>query len=246
MSEVYPRIANMGLRGILIQFGDTLGPGVNHAALAFRAGIEAEGWDGVDETTTALASVFVSFDPLRLPHAELTERLKALLDTQDWYRAAPPNPRRWIIPVALGGDEGPQFAEAAALAGVSEDQARAEIEAADVSVLTFGFAPGQPYMGSLPENWDIPRQTGLTARVPAGALVVAIRQLIIFTAPNPTGWRQIGQTAFECFRPTTPEPFPLRSGDIVRFRVVTPEALSDIRAEDRTGNGGATLQADAT
>ena len=28
------------------------------------------------------------------------------------------------------------------------------------------------------------------------------KQLIIFASPNPTGWRHIGQCAFDCFRPT--------------------------------------------
>ena len=35
----------------------------------------------------------------------------------------------------------------------------------------------------------------LNAEVPAGALVTAVRQLVLFANPSPTGWRQIGMSA---------------------------------------------------
>ena len=117
------------------------------------------------------------------------------------------------------------------------EEARASIAAARVRVLTIGFAPGQPYMGELPKNWNIPRQTGLTAQVPRGALVVAIRQLIIFSGPTPTGWRHIGQTGFHCFRPEADEPFPLTIGDEVTFRRVSPDELDALAVEDPLGGG---------
>ena len=101
-------------------------------------------------------------------------------------------------------------------------------------VLTIGFAPGQPYMGELAPHWDIPRQQGLTKSVPPGALVVAIRQLIIFTNASPTGWRHIGQTAFRTFRPGSDMPFPLSPGDELIFPSITRQEFDRI-ADDPTG-----------
>ena len=138
--------------------------------------------------------------------------------------------------------QGPQFAEAADLAGLSEANARTAIAQARVRVLTLGFAPGQPYMGELAPEWDIPRQSGLTPQVPGGALVVAIRQLIIFAGPAPTGWRQIGLTAFRCFRPEAAQPIALRPGDEVCFRPVDAGELAKIAAQDKTGDGGADVE----
>lgn len=236
----FPRIANLGLSGLLVQFGDTLSEPANRAALALRARLEQEGWDGVEETSTSLTSVFVRFDPLHLGHACLKAKLEALLQEHDWYRADLPAGRRhWIIPCAFGGSSGPQLDEAAALAGYNAAEAVANIAAQTVQVLTIGFAPGQPYMGSLSPEWDIARQTELTPKVDAGALVVAIRQLIIFTAPTPTGWRQIGQTAFRCFRPETDSPFALRLGDKVSFEPVSTDRIAKLRENDSSGNGGA-------
>jgi inhibitor of KinA len=239
----YPQIATLGVSGLLVQFGDTLSEPVNRAALALRAQLEKESWDGIEETSTSLSSVFVRFDPLHVTHANLRRQLETLLQDQDWYAAALPTGRRhWHVPCSFGGTDGPQLGEAADLAHQDAVAAVADIAAHPVQVLTIGFAPGQPYMGSLPAAWDIPRQTSLTAKVPEGALVVAIRQLIIFAADAPTGWRHIGQTAFRCFRPEADDPFALRPGDQVSFDPVTAETLGAIRASDTSGNGGATME----
>jgi inhibitor of KinA len=239
----YPQIATLGVSGLLVQFGDTLSEPVNRAALALRARLEKESWDGIEETSTSLLSVFVRFDPLHVTHANLRRQLETLLQDQDWYAAALPTGRRhWHVPCSFGGTDGPQLGEAADLAHQDAAAAVADIAAHPVQVLTIGFAPGQPYMGSLPAAWDIPRQTSLTAKVPEGALVVAIRQLIIFAADAPTGWRHIGQTAFRCFRSEADDPFALRPGDQVSFDPVTAETLGAIRTSDTSGNGGATME----
>ncbi|MFT7028190.1 MAG: KipI family sensor histidine kinase inhibitor [Paracoccaceae bacterium] len=229
---------------MLVTFGDTLTEPANRAALACRAGLEAEGWDGVEETSASLTSVYLRFDPLHLSHAALTARLTAYLAGRDWYAAPLPGGRRlWRIPTVYGGEAGPQLADAAALAGMTPDAAIADLSAAQVRVLTIGFAPGQPYLGSLPPAWDLPRQTALTAQVPEGALVVAVRQFVLFASPSPTGWRTVGRTAFRSFRPDSDAPFPLRPGDEVTFSAVTPEEMARIRAEDRNGDGGASMRA---
>ncbi len=240
VTDPFPRIAPVGITGLLVTFADRLSEPANRAALAFRAAITADAPDGVEEVATSLTSTFIRFDPLHLDHARLTEILRARLASQDWMRADLPEGRRHLrIPCVFGTELAPQFDEAAAAAGLSPAQALESLTQARVRVLTIGFAPGQPYTGQLDEAWDIPRQTALTPRVPEGALVVAIRQLIIFAAPSQTGWRHIGQTAFRCFRPEAADPFALRPGDEMSLRAVSPAELERIRAEDRSGAGGA-------
>lgn len=236
----FPLIRNVGFSGILISFSDVLSDPANLAALAFRASLEAEGISGIIETSTSLTSTYVSYDPLRLPLEDLRKRLTDLLSARNWDKAVlPSNRKRWRIPAVFGGEDGPQLEEAASLAGLPSEQAIAEITAAPLRVMTIGFAPGQPYLGILPDSWNIPRQGGLTAQVPAGSLVVAIRQLVLFTNPSPTGWRRIGQTAFRLFRQEMPSPFALKPGDEVQFIPVSAQKLDDIRAADTSGDGGA-------
>lgn len=239
MAEL-PTIRLVGLSGLLVQFASRMSEPANRAAIAFRAAVEAADWPEVGETSTSLVSTFLSVDLVTTPPQAITEKLQALLATCDWLNAPLPSGRTlWEIPTLYGTDAAPQLEEAAEAAGVSPETAIAELSGARVRVLTIGFAPGQPYTGELPEHWNIPRQQNLTKSVPAGALVVAIRQLIVFTNASPTGWRHVGQTAFRNFRPHDAIPIALSPGDEMCFPSVTPAEYARIIAADKSGNGGA-------
>lgn len=234
-----PVICSAGVDGILVRFAETLSEAANRAALAFRAAIEAAGWAAVEETSSSLVSVYLRFDPLHLDHVTLRGQIRGLLDSRDWYAANLPDGRRlWQIPAVFGTDLAPQLAQAATQAGLSEDTAIASLTSTRLRVQTIGFAPGQPYLGTLPKAWDIPRQSQLTARVPEGAIAVAIRQLVLFSVPTPTGWQHVGQTAMRLFQPDADEPFLLRAGDEVQFVTTEPDTLDRLR---RDPMGGATV-----
>ncbi|GAB4272568.1 MAG: 5-oxoprolinase subunit PxpB [Pararhodobacter sp.] len=240
-APAWPRIRTLGVDGVLISFGDRLEEPANRAALALRDAIERAGWDGIEETTSSLVSTYLRFDPLHCDAATVTARLESLLATRDWSTAPLPRGRRlWRLPTVFGTDLAPQLAEAATMAGLTPEAAIAQIAATRLTVRTIGFAPGQPYLGDLPPAWDIPRQTGLTPRVPEGAVTVAIRQIVLFAISAPTGWRHVGQTAFRLFRPEAPEPFALRPGDEVIFDPVAPDKLERMRGDGP--DGGASFE----
>lgn len=235
-TQTAPRIRTAGVDGMLVTFGDALSEPANRAALAFRAEIERQGWDGVEESTTSLVSAYLRFDPLHLGHADLKAKLDTLLTDRDWYEAPLPSGRSlWRIPAVFGTDLGPQLDQAAEAAGVPPEQAIKDFTRTRLRVQTIGFAPGQPYLGELPEAWNIPRQSTLTSRIPEGALAVAIRQLVLFSVATPTGWQHIGQTAMRLFRPEADEPFLLRPGDEVEFTRTDAETLSNMRNDPHGG-----------
>lgn len=235
MSE-WPQIRSVGLSGLLITFAAQMSEPANRAALAFRAAIDQQGWSGVTETSTSLVSTFVQFDLSQGALTTLTERLQELLGQRNWYDAPLPSGRTlWHVPTVYGTDLAPQLEDAATAAGVDPDTAIKQLSQSRVRVLTIGFAPGQPYMGELAEHWNIPRQQGLTKSVPAGALVVAIRQLIVFTNASPTGWRHIGQTAFRTFQPESDNAFPLSPGDELCFPAIGLDAYQKLRDSGHSG-----------
>lgn len=236
----WPQIRTVGLSGILVTFAAAMSEPANRAALSFRATVEDKGWPEVTETSTSLVSTFLAVDLATTPVAAMKERLEELLESRNWFDAALPKGRTlWHIPTLYGTDLAPQLEEAAKVAGVDPDAAIKEISTSRVRVLTIGFAPGQPYMGELSKTWDIPRQTGLTKSVPPGALIIAIRQLIIFTNAAPTGWRHIGQTAFMNFRPDNTQPFSLSPGDELIFPAIDRTTFDRILSSDNQTNGGA-------
>ena len=242
LNSDWPQIRTAGFDGILISFADKLSEPANRAALSFRDAVERAGWAGVKETSTSLVSTYLRFDPHWCDHTAMKQALIDLLAEHDWFAEPLPSGRKlWRVPTVYGTEMAPQLEEAAAAAGMSVVDAIRQISEARVRVQTIGFAPGQPYLGELPKAWDIPRQQALTEKVPVGALVVAIRQLIIFSVSTPTGWRHIGQTAFRLFRPEAEVPFVLRPGDEVLFPPTTPEELRAM--QERDANGGATSEA---
>ena len=228
-------IGRIGLTGLVVRFGDTLSEPANRAAIAFGSALREADWPGVSEVSASLVSAFVRFDPLVLPHAEVEARLRELISARDWTGAdLPRDRRRHEIPCAFGGGAGPQFAELCDRAGLSHEAAVAELTGKPVRVLALGFAPGQGYLGQLSEHWDAPRLADLHG-APQGALLLALRQLIVFTAASRTGWPRAGLTAFRSFRPEAEDPFPLRPGDEVRFRAVSEEDIELMRAAGEDG-----------
>lgn len=231
----FPVVRTVGFDGMLVSFGDRLSEPANRAALAFRAALAHGSWTEVIDASASLVSVCIRFDPLAVPHAAFAAKLKTQLHTRDWFQADLPKGRKsWRIPTVFGTDLAPQLEEAAAATGMTAHEAIQSLSTAKVRVQTIGFAPGQPYLGQLPDAWDIPRQSQLTPSVPEGALVVAIRQFVLFSVTAPTGWRHVGQTALKLFQPDAPDPFTLRPGDEVQFLQTTPENLANMRS-DRLG-----------
>ena len=237
----YPLLRTAGIDGMLVSFGERLSEPANRAALAFRAALERESWEGVAEISSSLVSAYLRFDPLALKHATLEARLRALITSRDWMQAELPQGRRLHrIPTVYGGVMAPQLAEAAQVAGMTEAEAVESLSSARVRVTALGFAPGQPYLGELPEVWNVPRQQALTPRVPQGALVLAIRQFVIFSVNAPTGWRHVGQTAAPLFRLGAERPFLLAPGDEVEFPQVSEEVFDRMQDDP---DGGASWEA---
>lgn len=232
-AAIFPIIRTVGLSGMLVTFADHLSEASNRATLAFCEAVKSSNWMGVQEIATSLASVFVRFDPVVLSHAALQDHLHGLLAQKNWQQAElPPGRRLWRVPTVYGTGLAPQLEEAAAAAGMSASQAIDSLGAARVRVLTIGFAPGQPYLGPLGAEWNLPRQTELTPRVPPGALVLAISQFVLFTAAAPTGWRHVGQTGFRGFQLRAEDPIALRAGDEMIFTPVSPSEYERCCAAD--------------
>lgn len=237
MQALLPALFPLGMDAFLVRFADRFDEAANRAAQAFAAA--ACDLPGTVEVLPALASTMVRFDVTRTDRASGTKALQSLLDSRDWLALPPLAPTRcWHLPLSFDGEDAPGLAEAAAKAGLSQHSAVAQILAATPRVLAIGFAPGQPYIGLLPEPWNFPRQSSLT-NVPAGALVAAIRQLVLFANPSPTGWIQIARTSFRPFDARADDPTPLRAGDQIRFARVPGSDLARLCDEPL---GGARLE----
>ncbi len=241
-STLTHEILPLGQDGVLVRFARKPDPVALGSAQRFRAMVAMQQNSEILEVAPSLASVLLRFDPAATPRARIEAIAERALAEMGPSADHPVPTRCWHLPVAFGGEAGPQLAEAAALAGLTQEAAVRQVAEADLRVLAIGFAPGQPYIGLLPENWNMPRLSQLTPKVPAGALVIAVRQLVLFCNDSTTGWRQIGQTGFRPYWPQSQTPFRLEVGDAIRIEPISLTDFPSLAPESTDGLGGARLE----
>ncbi|WP_171060609.1 allophanate hydrolase subunit 1 [Poseidonocella sp. HB161398] len=242
VSDLTPEALPAGADGVLLRFALKPGPAAMAAMQSLAAELAETPPAGMAEISPALVSVLVRYDRAATSREALAADLMARAERIAAERRPAPAPARlWRIPVAFGGDHGPQLAEVAGLMDLSEEAAVAGICAAELRVLAIGFAPGQPYIGLLPESWNFPRMSALNPAVPQGAVTVAVRQIVMFTADGTTGWRQVGRSGLRNFLPGREPPIAFRPGDAVRYEPV-PAVEFDALRDAADGYGGAKLE----
>jgi inhibitor of KinA len=124
------------------------------------------------------------------------------------------------VDVCYGGDLGPDLADVAAFAKVTEDEVVRLHSATTYRVYIVGFVPGFPYMASVHPHLALPRRTTPRTRVPAGSVAIAAGQTGIYPIETPGGWHLIGRTRVKPYDASRAEPFLFKPGDRVRFHPI--------------------------
>ncbi len=221
MPTRFPRILPLGDSGVTVEFGDSIAPATNDQVIAFAQAIDTLTIPGLVEVAPTYRSVSVYVDPLLIDPDELERRLKDLAANLPQH---PTGPGRTIeIPVAYGGELGPDLADVAHLAGVSEQEVVALHRSMDYRVYMLGFSPGFPYLGIVPASIAIPRLAEPRTHVPAGSVGIAGTQTGVYPQESPGGWRLIGRTPVTLYDPQGSRPFLFQPGDHVRFVEISYE-----------------------
>jgi inhibitor of KinA len=88
-------------------------------------------------------------------------------------------------------------------------------------IYMIGFIPGFPYMGILPEGWQIPRKQTPALKIPAGSVALAGQQTGIYPAEVPGGWQVIGRTPLKIFDVLREPSCLVKAGDQVKFESIS-------------------------
>jgi inhibitor of KinA len=199
---------------------------VARRVLAAVARLDADPPPGVVDVAPAFTTVSIFFDPRRRSCAEVAAAAAERLATLG--EVATPTPRAVEIPVAYGGELGPDLAETAALAGLSAEEVVRRHAAAEYRVAFIGFVPGFPYLRGLPAELAVPRLAAPRTRVPAGSVGIGGGQTGVYPLESPGGWRIIGRTPLRLFAAERSPAALLAAGDRVRFRAVSPAEFARI------------------
>jgi antagonist of KipI len=212
-------IRDAGDAGLLLELEPVIDPRVNARAIAIASAVRATGIAGVRDVVSTFRSVAVYFDPLATD-------IRALRDSLEQAAASAGEVGRGKqieVPVAYGGESGPDLGEVAAFAGLTPAQVIARHAAADYRVYMLGFLPGFAYMGVVAPEIAAPRRAAPRLRVPAGSVGIAGPQTAVYPRDSPGGWQIIGRTAIEVFDPARTPPALFAPGDSVR---VVPDSSS--------------------
>lgn len=236
MSIVKPRLLPAGDSALVVEFGDAVDEALSARVLGLDAAIARTPPPGVVETVPTLRSLLVVYDPLVTGPEELGAALTAIA------AEAPPMAARegteWTIPVAYGGEDGPDLDGVAAAAGMSAGEAAAAHAGAVHRVAMLGHLPGLPYLTGLPAALHAGRHREPRVRVAAGSVAVAGGLTCVYPVAAPGGWRIVGRTPVRLFDPRADPAAALAPGDRVRFVAIDPtEAAALEGLPPRTAGG---------
>jgi inhibitor of KinA len=219
-----PRFQRASDQSLLIYFGDQITREAHEHVRKLLRLLEMEPITGIRNLHPAYCSVLIKFDALRLQHEDLQEILQQYLTRLEGITL--PEPRQVEIPVCYGGELGPDLLEVSALHKMTPEQV-IELHSSPTYVVYFlGFVPGFAYLGELPEALVTPRLATPRRRVPAGSVGIAGNQTGIYPFATPGGWRLLGRTPIQMFRPDRNELSFLSIGDRVRFTPISPERFT--------------------
>lgn len=224
-----PYVRDVGDSALLLEVGATHGSPpravidarVNARAIAIAAAVRQRAIPGVRDVVSTFRSVAVFFDPLATDvaavAASLHEASAAVTPSSARFDEGPSSGRTIEVPVAYGGELGPDLDDVAAFAGCSQQAVIDRHTAPTYRVFMLGFLPGFAYMASVDETIAMPRRAAPRLRVAAGSVGIAGRQTAIYPRESPGGWQIVGRTPMAVFDPARTPPSLFSPGDQVRF-----------------------------
>jgi inhibitor of KinA len=231
-AATYPRFLNAGETALVVEFGDSVDPAINARVLALDAALRADPPAGVRECVPTYRSLMIHFDPLQLDRNRLIQiaREAAIAASVPTTGAA-----TWILPCCYEPPFSEDIAEAAQILKLAPDEIVALHSTASLRVYMYGFAPGQLYLGGLPEALVISRRPEPRPPHPAGSVLIGGGLGVVAPFVMPTGWYVLGCTPERLYAPERTNPFFIQPGDNLRFE---PVGVTDFRLlEQRASHG---------
>jgi inhibitor of KinA len=219
-----------GDQGILVELGDTIDPDIHRRVRGLFHLLEENPVEGIREVVPAYRSILIFYDPLLISPEEVKRHLAHLHQSAE--DQLPPTPRTVDIPVVYGGVFGPDLTFVAQYHHLEPEEVIRIHTAGEYLVYLVGFSPGFPFMGGLDSRIHTPRLETPRTRVPRGSVAIANQQTGIYPVESPGGWRIIGRTPVQLYRPRENPPVLVRMGDRVRFRPISPAVYQRFLKEE--------------
>lgn len=223
------KILTAGDSALLIEFEQKIAPEINAQITAFAHLLKGQHIEGVTDLIPAFASLLINYDPRVIGYKDLKARIEELLKIEVSEEAG--DVRVFEIPVCYGGEYGPDIANIAENAGLSEQEVIDIHCSKDYLIYMLGFLPGFVYLGGLDERIHTPRLANPRISIPAGSVGIAASQTGIYPLNSPGGWQLLGMTPVKTYDPERETPILVEAGDYIRFVPVTEEEFLKIKKQ---------------
>lgn len=231
MNEV--RILTEGDSSLLLVFGQEISPQINRKITALVRMIREQKIKGVTDLIPAFCSLLINYDPRVITYEKLKMRVEKLLKLE--IEAVRTEKKVYEIPVCYGGKYGPDLANVAAHAGLTQEEVIDIHSSEDYLIYMLGFLPGFSYLGGLDERLHTPRLANPRLRIPAGSVGIGGSQTGIYPLDSPGGWQLIGATPVKTYDPHREIPILFEAGDYIRFVPVSEETYQDLKKQVEDG-----------
>lgn len=232
-----PRFLNCGDSAMTVEFGNRIDTELLDSVSALDHRLtEAQSrgeMPGLVETVPTFRSLTLIYNPLYTSRLEMEARVTALLKSPVACQQSVG--RHWHLPVCYGGEYGPDLADVARKAEISEDEVVRLHQAVEFHVYMLGFLPGFPFMGKLPDLLSMPRRPEPRVRVPAGSVAITGELAAIYPWASPGGWQLLGRCPVPVFDPEQPRPVLFAPGDRVNFYSIDPVRFNEMLLESKEG-----------
>jgi inhibitor of KinA len=227
-----PRILPAGDRALTVELANEISPEINGRVRALATALARDRLPGIIDLVPTYRSLLVYYDPLRTGPEELKACILNLVVGDN----VPSSTGKVLaIPVAYGGEYGPDMEFVARHAGLSPQEV-ADIHAGtDYLVYMIGFNTAFPYLGGMSVRISAPRLESPRTRIPAGSVGIAQQQTGIYPVDSPGGWQIIGRSPIRLFDPRRDPPVALEAGDFIRFVPIDASQFSAIERLVRSG-----------
>ncbi len=218
------RLVPLGDSALLAELGAQPDDKVAAQVRRLVGGLLASPLRGVEAVVPSFTTVAVFFAPADVPGTGDAWGTVAAWMGRVWAKGgsgAALKPRDVKLPVAYGGDLGPDLDSVAQACGLTPAEVIRRHAKGSYEVRAIGFSPGFPYLAGLPPALRTPRRATPRTQVPAGSVAIGGAQSGVYPSATPGGWNLIGRTPRVLFDPSSSSPSLLRSGDRVKFEVIT-------------------------
>ena len=224
----HPKFLSSGDSCLIVEFSDRIEMNANTKLQSLRRRLAEIHVTGIRELVPTYRSLSIHYNPIKLPR----EKLEVIVNgvTADFAEKSPPEKRVLVMPVAYGGEFGPDMANVAEHTGLGESEIVKRHTDRDYYCYMLGFTPGFSYLGGLDESLATPRLKTPRTLIPAGSVGIAGNQTGAYSIDSPGGWQLIGRTPLRLFDPRSGDhPTLIDAGEWIRFRGITKDEFEAIK-----------------